>query len=187
MAVFDELEILQSDAHDLGAWLSVVSVPGSEAGDDPGGVGESALGVRVLLTLRLAFQLRRKSLQEGAVGGIEGLLEHLIGGAVASPNQLQDGNSRHSYGADQARHSVGVFNLCSLDVKASRLQGAEIILNDPAPTVEVEHHASHARTVDRMSGDQPPMDRLTLLRRRRLPDVQERQRNSLRQVRRSAI
>ena len=67
MAIFDQLEVLQSKAHDLWTWLSVVAVPCAKAGDDPSRIGKGAFWVRIFLALRLAFELGRKSLQERLV------------------------------------------------------------------------------------------------------------------------
>src|SRR5437763_4324719 len=187
MAVLDQLEVLQSKTHDLGTWLSIIAVPSAQPGDDPSGVGQRAFWVRVLLALRLAFKLSRKGFQEPLVGRIEGCLQHLICAAIASAHQLQDEYAGDSPCADEARHGVGVFNLRRLDVKTRRLQRAEIVLDDPASAVEVEHHACGARIIDCMRGHQPPMDRLALFRGRRFPDVQKGQRNGHRQIRCRAI
>src|ERR1700732_2118585 len=65
ITVFDGVEFLQSDAHDLGTRFSVVAVPGTEAGDDPGGVGERTFGMRIFLTLGFAFELGRDGFHEG--------------------------------------------------------------------------------------------------------------------------
>src|SRR5689334_23780952 len=100
MAIFDQLEVLQSNAHDLWTWLSVVAVPGSKAGDDPSRKGKCSFWVRVFLTLRLAFEVGRKSFQERLVARIKRLLQHLIRAAVASPHQLQDDDACDSDGAD---------------------------------------------------------------------------------------
>src|SRR6185312_15257952 len=72
-SVFDGAEVLQASSHDLGAGLAVVAGPSAETGDDPGGEGERALGVRIALALCLAGEFVRDGFEDGLVVRVEGI------------------------------------------------------------------------------------------------------------------
>src|SRR6266851_5611122 len=72
-SVLDRSEVLEASSHDLGSGLAVVAGPAAEAGDDPGGEGERALGVGIALPFCLARELGRDGFEDGLVVRIEGI------------------------------------------------------------------------------------------------------------------
>src|SRR5713226_2341404 len=87
-SVFDDSELCETDAHDLGTRLAVVAGPAAETGDDPRGKGQTAFGVRIALACGLAFEVGRDGLEDGPVVLLEGIAEALVGVAVAGPAQV---------------------------------------------------------------------------------------------------
>ncbi len=63
--MLDGVEFGEASEHDDGARFSVVSGPAAEAREDPGGEGERAFGMGILLLCGLAFeaQANRPSLR----------------------------------------------------------------------------------------------------------------------------
>src|SRR5687767_3408598 len=66
-AVFDGLELGHSSEHDDGAGFAVIAGPAAEPGEEPGGPGERAWRVRVLLLGGVAFQARADRRERRAI------------------------------------------------------------------------------------------------------------------------
>src|SRR6185437_10689221 len=103
-SVFDGAEVLQASSHDLGAGLAVVAGPSAETGDDPGGEGERALGVRIALALCLAGEFVRDGFEDGLVVRVEGIAQALVGIAVARLDKLLHGDGGDGGGSDEIDH-----------------------------------------------------------------------------------
>src|SRR3990172_11122100 len=81
--MLDGVELNQALEHDDGAGLSVVAGPAAEARKDPRGIGERALGMRIFLPCRLAFEACRDRFESAALGVVDGILERTLGRAIA--------------------------------------------------------------------------------------------------------
>jgi hypothetical protein len=86
--MLDGVELGDASDHDDGAWLSVVAGPATEPCEDPGGIGERALRMWILLLRGLAFEGLADALQDGLVVGIEGITERALGFTVALSDEL---------------------------------------------------------------------------------------------------
>ena len=49
--MFEGVELGEASEHDDGTWLSVIAGPAAEPCEDPCGIGERAVGMRVFLPL----------------------------------------------------------------------------------------------------------------------------------------
>src|ERR1019366_4124512 len=181
-AVFDALEVVETSAHDAGAWLAVVAGPAAEAADDPSRESERAFGVGVLLTRGFAFEFGRYGFKGGVVGRVEPNGETLIWGAVSGLNELhyRDGGNRR--GGDQVDHSTRLADVGLLEVEAGCLECAEVLFDDPAQPIEVGNSTRFAKARDRMRGQKPPMNRLAILGLRRLAHIDQHQGDGFGQI-----
>src|SRR5262249_43726958 len=121
-AVFDAAEVFEADAHYLRARLSVVGGPSTEPSDDPGGEGECAFGMWILLLRCGPFKLKRHGFEDGLIIRLESLGEVFVGRAVTGTNQLHDGDCRNSSCGDEFCHDLGIADVGFLDIKASRFE-----------------------------------------------------------------
>src|SRR5712692_12016033 len=137
-SVLDRSEVLEASSHDLGSGLAVVAGPAAEAGDDPGGEGERALGVGIALPFCLARELGRDGFEDGLVVRIEGIGQALVGVAVAGLDKLLDGDGRDGGGGDEVDHRLRLADIGGFDIEARRLERAEELFDDPAPAIDVD-------------------------------------------------
>ena len=130
--------------HDEWAGFSVVSGPSAEAGADPGGVGERAFGMRVLLPLGLALPVRRRGAsRKGCRPQLEGVEDGswrgflAWRGAVPGVDQLLDDDGGDEQHGDHllARQILGLAQ--GIDGEALGLERAEQLFDGPAAAVEV--------------------------------------------------
>src|SRR6476620_4236293 len=170
-AIFDALEVVETLAHNSWTWFSVVAGPAAETTNDPAREGERSSGVRVFLSFRLAFELRRYGFEDRLVGRSESIGEALAGRAVASLDELHYGDSGYGGGGDELDHGLRIANGGRLDIEACRLQRVEELFNRPAHPIEINDPARLAKVCDRMRRQEPPVDRLAVLGRRRLADI----------------
>ena len=99
--MLDGVELGEASDHDDGAWLSVVAGPAAEPCEDPGGIGERAFGMRVLLLCGLAFEGLADALQGGLVVGIEDVAERAFGFTVALGDELHHLDCGDQDGGDE--------------------------------------------------------------------------------------
>ena len=88
-----------------------------------------------------AFEPKRKGLEDGLIGGFEGIGQLPVGRAIASLDQLHHGNGRDSSCGDQLHHGLGITNIGILDVEARGLQGSEELLDGPPHPVKIYNYA----------------------------------------------
>src|SRR6266481_4171339 len=179
------MEVVETLAHDSRAWFPVVSGPPAETTDDPAGEGKRASGVRVFLPFCLAFELRRYGFEDRLVGRIESLGEALAGRAVAGFDELHYGDSGDGSGGDELDHDLRIADIGRLDVEACSLERVEELFNRPAHPIKINNSARLAKACDRMRGQEPPVDGLSILRHRRLANIDHGQCNRGGQIGRS--
>src|SRR4029453_4333931 len=166
-SIFDGSVVLKTSSHDLRSGLAVVTGPAAEASDDPSGEGEGTVRMRIALSRGLACELVRDRLEDRLVVGIEGIAQELIGVTVASLDKLLDGDSRDSRGGGEVDHRLRLTDISCFDVETRGLERAEELFDDPAPAIEVDSPAGRGEGGAIMGGQQPPVDRLAAIGRRR--------------------
>src|SRR5947208_16311897 len=88
------LEGFEAEVHHFGTGFAVVGGPPAKPGDDPGRKGKCAFGMRVFLPNGLAFELVADRFQNALIIGLEGVVQSALVGAVATLDQLHDGDRR---------------------------------------------------------------------------------------------
>src|SRR5882724_11765322 len=131
-AELDTPEVIQPTAHDLWAELAIIAGPSAEASNDPGREGEGSFGMRIFLARSLAFETSRKSFENRLIVGFEGVGQRPVGCAIASPDELHDGDGCHRSGGHELDHDLWLADISSLDVEARGLEGAEELFDGPA-------------------------------------------------------
>src|SRR5690349_7410384 len=135
-SVLDGMELDEAMEHDDGSWLAIVAGPSAEPCDDPGGKGERALGMRVLLPRGFAFEAGRDTLENRLVIGIESVFERTFGCTLALAHELQDGDGGDQAGSDQLLERAALGQPRGFNIEAVRLQGAEQLFDGPALAIE---------------------------------------------------
>ena len=166
--MFDGVELYEALQDDDGSWLSVVSGPTAEAGEDPSGVGERACWVWIFLSLGFAFEDCRDGFDGGLILGIDGVLERAAGGSVAFSDELEHADGGDQAGGDELFEGPAFGEAQGLDVEALGLEGPEQLLDDPALAVEGDDAAGVGEIGDVAGGPQAPVGGGLTGRRRRL-------------------
>jgi hypothetical protein len=133
--MFDRVELGVPPQYDDGTGFSVIAGPAAEPCEDPSGVSERALGMRIFLLLGFAFEAFADLLKHGHVIGIEGVRERPPGGAIALRHKLHRGDG----GDKNGRHQLLQRSLLlveGFDLEAFGLRGPEQLLDGPALAVE---------------------------------------------------
>ena len=121
----DSLHTLQTAEHGDGAGLGFrgIPFPATQASYYPGGLGEGAWVMWVLLLLRLALQCRQYTLQDLILLRVE----HVAGlGSmlpITSQGQLQDAYRSLHRQTSQLRQPFRGFNLAGFNFQSLLLQG----------------------------------------------------------------
>jgi len=151
-------ELIEAVEHDDGSWFSVVSGPSTEAGADPCGEGQRAFGMMVFLLFGFAFERGRDGFEVGLVFGFEDVLQRSFGASVAILDHLHAGDAGLK-GHRTEHPEGGGLHGHALDVEASGLDGAEQLLDHPAPAIELRDPARLLEGLDPVAGQQPPVRR----------------------------
>src|SRR3954453_23361007 len=93
------LEAHEAPDEDDWPWLGAISAPSAEPGADPGGIGQRAGRMRVLLALGFAFEGLADALDQRLIGGREDIGDRAGGLAVAIMHHLLDLDRRDQGGA----------------------------------------------------------------------------------------
>ena len=139
-AVSYPIESLKTVGHSL--WpsrlvaVSNVAIPSAEPPDHPSEASKTTFRIVILLLGGPAFELFDKRLHQGLVVWIERIGELLTSGAISRHHELHDANRGDQCCSRKLDHGVGIKDLALFDIKALSFQGAEYLLNDPAPAIE---------------------------------------------------
>src|SRR3954467_8404803 len=95
------LEAHEAPDEDDWPWLGAISGPSAEPGADPGGMGQRAGRMRVLLALGFAFEGLADALDQRLIGGREDIGYRAVGLAVAIMRHLLDLDGRDQGGAGE--------------------------------------------------------------------------------------
>src|SRR6516225_1543482 len=137
-----------------------ITIPAAEAPDDPGGPGQAAWVVRVLLQRRLALDLVVESVEDGDLRLAEGDLGRLAALAVARLHQLKGYGRRLGGDGGELDEAFGAGKLAVLELQTLSFHEAEQLLDRPAQPVPVDDLPSRRRVIHRMGGEQAPVHRL---------------------------
>src|SRR6266853_3913478 len=173
IALGDGIKTLQSVAHSdrSRGSLAFVAGPSAEAGNSPGGPGKTFGRIGIFLFAGAPLQSRLQRLDDLDLSFVEDMLGRLIViGSGASEHEL------HGLGgADQCDDGKffkggSIFDDALLDIQSVALQGPKQLFDMPALAIPTDRRQGLFDGLDRMGGQQTPVNRLLAGRRVALND-----------------
>jgi len=123
--MFNGVEFEHSVEHDDRAGFSVVSGSSSQSGEYPGGEGERAFRVGILLPFGFSFKRLGDPLESGLIFEVKRILEGTPATSIALVNELKHGDCSNDTSGDKLLQRA-LFGLAqSLDVEALGLERSE--------------------------------------------------------------
>jgi hypothetical protein len=176
-------EALQAVVH--GDWarrtLAGVAGPATEPGDGPGAPAERSGLVRIALLLGAAFQTRLQGLDDSDLLLVEYTFDRQRRCCrVASEHQLHGLGSGDDAQHHQSLQGSSVLEHATFDVEALRLERSKQLFDVPPQRILGDHLTGLVDVVDRMRGEQPPVDGFLAPRRLDLAHVDSRQAHTAR-------
>ena len=137
--------------------FAVIPGPAAQTGADPGGMGERACGMRVLLSHRAAFQRSADSLDRGLVGGVEDIRHGTCRQSVAGVEHLLDVDGGDQRCAAQVLQRHGLADRHCFDVEAAGFHHPEHLLDHPALAIQPDDPLRVGQCGGGMRGHKPPV------------------------------
>src|SRR6266481_9316184 len=173
IALGDGIKTLQSVAHSdrSRGSLAFVAGPSAEAGNSPGGPGKTFGRIGIFLFAGAPLQSRLQRLDDLDLPFVEDMLGRLIViGSGASEHELHGLGGTDQCDDGKFFKGGSIFDDALLDIQSVALQGPKQLFDMPALAIPTDRRQGLFDGLDRMGGQQTPVNRLLAGRRVALND-----------------